>query len=114
MHEDKRKCWMCIAYYDCPVMGSKGKYCHKLKDYIENETKACPHFGIAKHFYCHKRNASVSVEACISIRQRKRKNDSEQFKEIYSMCYEKCKQGKELEKIGTFISIDLTNYRRRK
>lgn len=118
MKTEKNKCWMCKTFLNSSSE-SKGKKCLVIDDYVETRKDACERFSLAKFFYCHKRGSIISVEACISIRKKKRNKSegsflsAEHFKEVYSICHENCLEGKELERISDSNAIDLSKYKRR-
>lgn len=119
MKTEKNKCWMCKTFLNSSLE-KIGRKCLVIDDYVEERKGACENLSLAKFFYCHKRGSIISVEACISIRKKKRDKlegsflSAEHFKEVYTICHENCLQGKELERISDSNAIDLSIYKRRR
>ena len=88
-----KKCWMCKHF--------NTKRCPKRETL--SDAKGCDELITTATFYCTVRHCYMSTEACVAIRNKKRFNignewmSPEQYRKIYSMCYEKCVQGRAME-----------------
>lgn len=90
-----KKCWMCKYF--------KRKLCSQTGRETSGDAKGCDDLITTATFYCTVRHCYMSTEACVAIRQKKRTNNGndwmspEQYRKIYSECYEKCSQGRAME-----------------
>lgn len=98
-----KKCWMCDYFKNAERVSNDQRICTATRTRVMSSEKGCENLLTTTAFYCHKRHCYVSTRACIAIRQKKRLGNGnswlspEQYRKIYSECYEKCPQGRAVE-----------------
>lgn len=98
-----KKCWMCNYFRLADRMNREERRCRPAGKRVASDDKGCEKLIATSTFYCNKRHCYMSTVACISIREKKRLGNGNdwmspgQYRKVYSECYEKCTQGRAME-----------------